>query len=306
MQLLLDDTKNDVICLQETWYTKQDLQHLNDIHPDFHGTGVSTIDSRDGLIHGHPPGGVCIMWRGKFDRCVTPIEFDLDWLTGIYFCQDGRKYAVLCVYLPFECPGNEETYLEKLGVLQAILTELDTSCVSVLGDWNADISDANSMFATHLKVFCSDTGLILSDEAMLSGDTFTQLSERWHSTSWLDHCLSTSDGHNLITAVHVQYGTSCRDHIPVIVDISIESVPVLEDTVITDTTSRVDWDKLSVADKAAYANSTDTILSSVRVPIEAICCKDVDCEKVSHRDELSMFYNELVGAMSAASNQLNS
>ena len=46
------------------------------------------------------------MWRGKFYHCVTPIEFDLDWLTGIYFCQDGRKYAVLCVYLPFECVVN--------------------------------------------------------------------------------------------------------------------------------------------------------------------------------------------------------
>ena len=101
------------------------------------------------------------------------------------------KYAVLCVYLPFECPVNEETYLEKLGVLQAILSELDNYCVSILGDWNADISDVNSMFATHLKDFCSDTGMVISDEAMLAGDTFTQLSERWHSTSWLDHCLST-------------------------------------------------------------------------------------------------------------------
>ena len=68
--------------------------------------------------------------------------------------------------------------------------------------------------------------------------------------SWLDHCLSTSDGHNLTTAMHVQYGTSCRGHIPLIVDISIESVPVLGDTV-NDTTLRVDWDKLSVEDKAA-------------------------------------------------------
>ena len=40
--------------------------------------------------------------------------------------------------------------------------------------------------------------------------------------------------------MHVQYGTSCRDHIPLIVDISIESVPVLEDTV-NDT--RVGWGK---------------------------------------------------------------
>ena len=57
--------------MQETWYTKQDLQHFNDVHPDCHGTaGVSTIDSRDGPIYGHPPGGVCIMWRGK---CVLEV-----------------------------------------------------------------------------------------------------------------------------------------------------------------------------------------------------------------------------------------
>ena len=76
--------------------------------------------------------------------------------------------------------------------------------------------------------------------------------------------------------MHFQYGTSCRDHIPVIVDIlSIEYVHVLEYTV-NDTTPRVDWDKLSVSDEAAYVNNTDAILSSVRVPIEAICCKEVN------------------------------
>ena len=78
-----------------------------------------------------------------------------------------------------------------------------------------------------MKDFCSDTGMVISDEAMFAGDTFTQLSERWQSTSWLDHCLSTSDGRILITTMHVQYSISCRDHIPLIVDISIESVHVL-------------------------------------------------------------------------------
>ena len=31
------------------------------------------------------------------------------------------------------------SYLEKLGVLHYILDELDTTCVSILGDWNGDI-----------------------------------------------------------------------------------------------------------------------------------------------------------------------
>ena len=39
-------------------------------------------------------------------------------------------------------------------------------------------------------------------------------------------------------------------------------------------------------------------------PFEDICCKDVNCENESHRDELGIFYKELVGAMSAASDQL--
>ena len=92
----------------------------------------------------------------------------------------------------------------------------------------------------------------------------------------------------------VQYDTSCRDHIPLIVDISIEYVPVLEDTV-NDTTIRVDWDKLSVEDKAACVKNTDAILNSVRVPIEAICCKDVNCENESHRDELGICLQRVGG-----------
>ena len=73
-------------------------------------------------------------------------------------------------------------------MLQSILSELDTTCVSILGDWNADISDDSSIFAGHLRQFCSDTGLLLSDEVNLPSDTFT---ERWHTTSWLDHCLES-------------------------------------------------------------------------------------------------------------------
>ena len=37
-----------------------------------------------------------------------------------------------------------------------------------------------------------------------------------------------------------------------------------------------------------HVNNTDTILSSARVPIEAICCKDVNCENESHRNELGI------------------
>ena len=56
VHLLLDDTDNDIVCVQETWYTKQDLEQLNSLHPAYHGTGVATIDNIDCLYHGHPQG----------------------------------------------------------------------------------------------------------------------------------------------------------------------------------------------------------------------------------------------------------
>ena len=49
LQLLFNYYDNDIICLQETWYTKHDLARLNTFHPHFHSrpTEVATIDNRD-------------------------------------------------------------------------------------------------------------------------------------------------------------------------------------------------------------------------------------------------------------------
>ena len=45
---------NDIICLQETWFAKQDLKYINNLNKPFQGVGVSTTDYSDGIIH--PPG----------------------------------------------------------------------------------------------------------------------------------------------------------------------------------------------------------------------------------------------------------
>ena len=68
---LLQDTDNHIVCLQETFYCKQDLSCLNTLHNDFQGIGTSTTDARDNLITGHPPGGVAILYRRKHAKCIT-------------------------------------------------------------------------------------------------------------------------------------------------------------------------------------------------------------------------------------------
>ena len=60
---LLNDVNGDIICLQETFLSKQDLSCLNVIHKDFQGVGASSTDTREKLISGHPYGGVAMMYK---------------------------------------------------------------------------------------------------------------------------------------------------------------------------------------------------------------------------------------------------
>ena len=55
----------DILCIQETFLAKQDLEHLNMINGCFHGVGESTTDLCAKVIRGRIPGGVAILWNKK-------------------------------------------------------------------------------------------------------------------------------------------------------------------------------------------------------------------------------------------------
>ena len=44
--------RSDIVCLQETWLTKQDLGELNSLNPCFHGTGEAKVDCDNGCMCG--------------------------------------------------------------------------------------------------------------------------------------------------------------------------------------------------------------------------------------------------------------
>ena len=53
--------------------------------------------------------------------------------------------------MPYESHAHEDLFLENLGTIKSVLKELDTTCISVLRDWNSDISDSESVFCRHFK-----------------------------------------------------------------------------------------------------------------------------------------------------------
>ena len=57
--------RSHIVAIQETWYSKQNLQTLNSLHKDFIGMGAATIDESNGLYQGHYPGGVALFWKKR-------------------------------------------------------------------------------------------------------------------------------------------------------------------------------------------------------------------------------------------------
>ena len=93
-------------------------------------------------------------------------------------------------------------YVEKLSILKAITDELDNTCYTIIGDWNANLhDDDNSLFAGHMINFCSGNNLKMSSYAHKPEKSYTYVSERWNTTSWLDHVIASNDFHSCVRSI---------------------------------------------------------------------------------------------------------
>ena len=87
---------------------------------------MSTTDYSDGIVHGHPPGGVTIMCDVKLDRCVIALDLNLDWCVVIEITV-GKKCTIFNVHMLYQCNDNEPMYVEKLDILKTITDELNNT-----------------------------------------------------------------------------------------------------------------------------------------------------------------------------------
>jgi exonuclease III len=293
-------TNSDILCVQETWYCKQDLAGLNCLHNNYHGWGTTTVDYRDGLVAGHPPGGVAILWHSRLDSHIKPVDINCSFAAAIEVNLGSKKFFVVNVYLPYQCPANEELYVDCLGALESAIEEFGSTCFVVLGDWNANPGDAeNSLFARHMNNFCLDNSFIISSQVVLPDDSYTYISSAWETCSWLDHAVSSSDFHNSIHEMCVHYNISDEDHIPFTMWLSTDRIPN-----ITDATNKMDsnsckWSHLTEEVIAKYTEMTDQLLQDIIIGSD-LRCTNVNCTDVSHIDAANKLYSDLIGCLKKA------
>ena len=95
---------------------------------------------------------------------------------------------------------NEDENLDRLTKLHNIVSECDSSCISIVGDFNANVK-TNANFAVLMKEFCEQFNYVWTSCNMLPNDTYTYVSAAWDSCSWLDHCILDREPR---TVIHVK------------------------------------------------------------------------------------------------------
>ena len=286
----------DILCLQETFLAKQDLEKLNCLNDNFHGAGESTTDLSMGIVRGRIPGGVAILWNKKLDSLINVIRLGVDWCIAIHCVHGDKEFVVLNVYTPYECRENEDEYLHRLAFINSFIQDSSCSNIYVVGDMNADLLDSKSLFSNHMLQFSEDNNLILSSKECLPINSYTYISEAWHTTSWLDHCISTADAHASLGGMDILYGMTTTDHIPVAMSLNVDLLPaVVKDGCFS--TEKINWTSLTKDDFLTYFARTDEFLSKVQICKNAVICRDMNCKDEEHRRALCSVYNDIVAAL---------
>ena len=290
---------NHIIIFQETWYSKQNLNIINSLHPSFDGIGVAKVDESNGIIQGRYSGGVAIMWRKELGRYIRRLDLAVDWCAAIEIAMDSTKFVIFNIYLPYQCNENEEEYVNCLSGIRTFIEDLDNTNFLIIGDWNANLGNSGTtLFKPLMLDFCNDNQLVVSSKHFLPDSTYTHVHMREgnYYYSWLDHIVSSSDFHNSIQNINVYYDMTDNDHIPVRLVMQVDRLQKLSITE-NNVSSNIKWDCLSDQCIKHYHDRTTKAFGEIDIPISSVLCSDCACASKTHTGEIDKLFDAMKSSL---------
>ena len=293
---------NDLIFLQETWLTDEDLTELMCMHVDFYADGVSSMTPDREILSGRPFSGLGIMWRKSLGSCITIEKYDDHRLMAVHFDNGSCKLLAVNIYMPYDDrsvrSSNYDEYINYLGVVHAIIQESAASNIMIIGDWNANVNN-NAIFGAELISFCEEHGYIISDvdKLGLESGAFTYLSESHGTTSWIDHCVCTVQAHAAVSSLEINYDVQSSDHYPLSICVDVNHIPKVE-TTMQHSTAKCNWGKATESQLSEYTTHCETLITSdVSLDCEAIYCTNTACSDPNHKHSIETLYGSIVSSL---------
>ena len=225
---------------------------------------------------------------------VKTIQYDDSRIIGIEVQSNHFTLLFLTVYLPYECDMHYDDYCFYLSKLQCIIDSANTPYIFILGDFNADIQ-STSMFGAELIDFCDNNNLCFIDKEKLSPDSFTFVSQAHGTSSWLDHCITTTSGKSITSNISIIDDIVCSDHFPLCIEIVCDINKLCDVTSEIEQKEAIKWYAANDFDKQQYNIETDKLSSTITLPIDALLCENTSC--IKHRVDIDSFYAAIISAL---------
>ena len=300
--------KCDILFLQETWLSTQELALLNTLHKDFYAHGVSSMNDGNDVLTGRPHGGLCIMLKKSIGN-ICKVELLDDNRLLLCEIKTGRvTYGLINVYLPYDNGSNIEEYRYYLAKVDSIIREYTHA--AAIGDFNGNTNSEHHRFGAELKAFCEEEHLVISDCVKAPQNTFTFYSAAHDSVAWLDHAVSSKSFHQQIESTWVDYSCVSSDHVPLFLkvngtgDLNTQCPPTEDEN--GENCSRINWNKLTEEEISLYKERSASNLSQVHINHSLIQCKDTKCQDPEHIAAINTMYEQTTDALKEASLCVNS
>ena len=300
---------NDIILFQETWLLDSEANILAEFDNCFYSQGISSMDTCAKLHKGRPYGGTAIFWKKTLGNICTVIDYGDPRLVGIEINVNGDRILIVNVYLPCDSPENSDVFLSYLSKINNIIECFPSPYVYVTGDFNANLllNESKSIcsnFGKELYDFCNQEQLIISDTLFMKNDSYTFISSAHDTVSWLDHVITTSSGHDLISSINIDYSFVTSDHLPVTIKLNFNCTHMTEQDQSANR-GKIDWPYLSCAEIDSYKSKCIVILSSLAINVDLLNCNDPSCSSEDHKQAISCMYQAVIDALVVASVPLN-
>ena len=136
------------------------------------------------------------------------------------------------------------------------------------------------------------------DRERLLPDTFTYTSQAHGTTSWLDHCITTTSGQSAISHVSVIDNVVCSDHFPLCIEVICDIIPLYNSTMTSVVNSSIQWHAAKDSDKLQYMIKSEELASKIILPVDALTCKNPHC--TVHCGDINCFYESIISVLSAS------
>ena len=276
---------HDIILLQETWITPNNINFLSKVHPCFESHSISAVNFETHMV-GRPHGGLGCLWRKDLAIKFEIKSYKDPRLMGIALETSNRKLFILNVYLPYFSNDNYDEYLYYVGLISSIIEDYDHNDIMIVGDFNASVG---GLFYNEWKSLCDETDMQFIDVERLDPGSYTHVNNGSFSCTWLDHCLVTSTVSSSIEHIHIEYDDFLSDHFPLCIEVNFNHLPVYRTNELI--VPKVKWN-FSNDQKAEHFY--DLIVQKLRFLSVSMSCRGNPCNSEDHKFHLEEIWDKFI------------